>query len=376
MRKSFLLLVIESLRGIAISLLSFFSGIYIFLKTGNLLIVFLCFLVLYLVKFLSTTLAETLSLRFGLKAQIALGNLLLAGSLVSFAISTQYSQLFWLGFVLFGLGSGLFWFGRHGLLIKLTQQEQRKLLFGKISGTASFLASLSEIITPLLGGILIYLFDYRGLFLGSLLFVFLAIGALKFLPDEKTHIDVTLLEIFKLFSAHKKWFISYFCEGIRAALYAGAFIIYLFLILKKELALGGFLASAIFLVALTKLTIGWWIDKRDYKELFVVGNFLYVFVWLYRYLSQSVPAFLILEIGDRIASGMVGIPLEAISFKKAITGHSTARAVLFRELAGCSGQIFAASILILGTLLRMPLQYSFLIGAAFSVLPILIIVKK
>ncbi len=70
---------------------------------------------------------------------------------------------------------------------------------------------------------------------------------------------------------------------------------------------------------------------------------------------------------------MVGYPLEVLSYKKAIDGGSTGRAILFRELAIGGGAILGTLFLLIFNFLGLPLKFAFLLGIFFSVARLIMI---
>lgn len=370
----------QSLRSVAVSLLSFFSAIFIFKKTlvitGNekqaFLAVFVFFFILYLFKLLSTSLAENLALKFGLKVQVFLGHFLTALSLLAFVGAEKNFVFLGLAAVFWGLAIGFFWFGRHGLLTKIGQKGR----FGQAIGWAGIINTIFLLGVPFLGGVLVSNFGYQALFLTAFGFVILAFLALIPVGEQKTHQDVTLKEIFKLVLSHKRMSLAYFSMGTVGAFYSTALILYIFLFLKKELAFGGFFSLSMLLVALVNFAVGRWVDKRGKRSLVAYGSVFTSLVWLGRFMTNTVGIFLILDVFDRIAGGMLGIPLAVLSFEKALDGHSTGRALLFREAAITIGSIFACLLLIGLVLVGLELKFAFLVPMVFSLLPLLIVKKE
>ena len=98
-------------------------------------------------------------------------------------------------------------------------------------------------------------------------------------------------------------------------------------------------------------------------------------VWLGRALTVNIGIWLILDVLDRMTVSMTGIPLGVLSYQKALDGHSTGRALLFRETAIAVGSILACLLLITVTALKIELRFAFLTAGFFSLLPLLIIKK-
>lgn len=358
----------QSLRSVGASFFSFFSAVYIYKQTSSLVSVFVFFLILYVFKLAGVSLAENFALRTGLKKQMIFGHLLTLFSGIFFSLSQIDFFFLWLAACFWGLAIGFFWFGRHGLLAKISDRQ----IYGQASGGASSLEILLVLLAPLLGGILINEFGYTGLFLGAIFFIGLGILVLKPVPEEKTHYDTTLKEVYRLILSHKKTFLAYFSLGGVETIYSAALILYVFSLVNKEVSLGGFFSLSLILVAATRWLVGEWVDKKGKDKLISLGAVISFFVWIGRFLTKEVGGFLILDVLERIAKGMIGIPLEVLSFQKALDGHSTGRALLFRETTITLGSIFICLLLLLIAFLGLPLSFSFLLGGGLSLFPLLI----
>jgi len=358
----------QGFRSLAVSFFSFFSAVYIYKQTGLVLAVFVFFLILYIFKILGLGLAENLALKFGLKKQMILGHFLTISTGLLFAASQKNIFFIWLAATFWGLAIGFFWFGRHGLLAKIGE----KGIWGQASGLGGATEKLMVLTGPFLGGILINQFGYLGLFLGAIFFTILGVAILKPAPEEKTHRDVTFKEVLKLLISHKKTTLAYFSRGGIEAIYSGSLILYLFFLVKKEIALGGFFSLSLILVAVVHWLVGKWVDQKGKKELIGFGAVVSFLVWSGRFFIKEIGGFLVFDVLERIAGSMLGIPLEVLSFQKAVDGGSTGRALLFRETAITSGSIFACLALLLLTFLNLPLSFSFILGSGLSLFPLLI----
>jgi MFS family permease len=367
----------QSLRSVAVSLLSLFSSIYIyktFLSLTNqtslaLLAVFIYFLGLYVTRFISNLFAEELSLRVGLKKQIYLGLLFLIYCLLIFLLSLKWPLIVFLASPVWGLATGFYWFGLHGLMVKVGHNGA----FGKEIGMAGLISTLFLLVVPVLGGVLINFAGYKALFIASLLFVVLSMLSIKKVEERRTNHDTDLNEVLGLFKTHKRMVLAYIGDSIAAAVYVIIIPLYLFLILKKELALGEFFSLSMILVALLNLFIGRWSDIKSKRKLVAYGSVFQALVWLSRIFTQKIGFLFVLDIVDRITDGMVGIPMNVMTYQKAIDGRSTGRAVLFREIAITIGSITACLLFIVLAVLKVELRFYFLIPVLSSFLPLLIV---
>lgn len=369
----------QSFRAIATSLLYLFSTIYVykifFDLTGQgrtaLLGVFVYSLTMHVFKLISNLIAEEWSLKFGLKKQIYLGLLFLVFCSLSLAGAVGQPLLLIPAAIFWGAAIGFYWFGRHGLMAKIG----RNGAFGKALGIVDGITTVFLLGAPFLGGLLINFAGYRALFLVSLFFVLLAFLAISPLKEEKTHHDTSLTEILDLFRTHKKMVLAYMGYSAKGAICGVAWPLYLFLILKKELALGEFFSLSMVLVALLNLFIGRWVDLKGKKAPLVYGSLFQFLVLVGRALTSKVSVLFIFDIIDRITAGMVGIPLSVLSYEKAINGYSTGRAMLFREIAITLGDISGDCLLILAILLGGGFGTIFFLAAFASLSPLLIAKK-
>ncbi|HUV72325.1 MAG TPA: MFS transporter [Clostridia bacterium] len=381
MRKKLLpLFLSQSFRSVAVSLLSFFSAIYIFksvLNTGSgekqaFLAVFLFYLVLFIFKFIGVSLAEELALKFGLKRQVFIGQFLNALAILAFVASQSQFLFLWLASALWGAAIGFFWFGWHGLFIKDGYARE----YGKALGLGSLLETSFLLLTPFLGGVLIGVFGYQALFWTSFFFIFLGVLAILTTFDQKTHHDTSPQEVLGLFWTHKRMTLSYLSSGILGVLYSPVFILYVFFFLKKELALGGFFSLSMIVTAIANYSIGKRVDQKGKRDLIAYGSYFSFLAWLGRFLVSAPSILFIFDVIYRLAGGMLGIPLGVLTYQKARDGHSTGRALLFRELAITLGSVLACLLLIVFVLMQLELRYVFLGGAGFSLLPLLIVRER
>jgi len=379
-QKLLFLYLTQSFRAVAVSLLAFFSSIFIYKQflqqTGDsklaLLAVIVFNLVLYLSKLISVCLAEETALKYGLKKDLIFGNIFVALALLAFAFSERHLGILWLGAIFWGVSIGYFWFGRHGLLAKIGNREQ----YGRCSGGANALSLMMLVLVPFASGFLIEKIGYTAIFLVSLIFIFLSIASTVLLKEEKTHRDTDVKEIWKLMKTHKRMTLTYFSQGGIGVFYSIPLILFIFLNLKTELAFGGFYSLSMLLVALASLGTGSWIDKKGKKALVAYGSVIAAVVWLGRFAVGTMTAFFFFDVIDRIAKGMTGMSLSVLSFEKAVDGHSTGRAILFRELGITIGSIFCCLILFVLIWLEVELKTTFLLGSIFSLLPLLIVRQK
>lgn len=316
----------QAWRRFAISLLSLFSAIYIYKTFQSLTFVFLFFLLLHLSKLLTNFLAEELSLKIGLKNQIRLGLFFLMIALCLMFLSGKHPFLLFSAAVFWGSSAGFYWFGRHGLMAKLAPDGH----YGQVLGKQGIVSLIPVLLSPILGGALISFFGYEALFSVCLLFIIFSLLTLRSMPEVKTHIDTSPMEILKLFKTHKRMFLAYFGDSAAARIYATVFPLYLFLILKQELSIGEFFSFSLILVAVFNFLIGKLVDLKGKRELIGFGSVFSFLIWITRVIFKQVNILFLADVSDRVVEKMTAIPLEVLTYEKALDGGSTGRAILFQ----------------------------------------------
>lgn len=307
-------------------------------------------------------------MRAGLKKQVWLGLIFLALTLAFLFFSQRFSFLLFPAAVFWGMSTGFYWFGRHGLMAKLAENGHYGLALGR-QEVFSLIPLLSS---PILGGILINFFGYGALFSVSLFFILLSLFTLRPAPEERTHIDTSPAEILSLFKTHKRMFLAYFGDSAAANIYVIVFPLYLFLILGRELSIGEFFSLALILVAVLNFLIGKFVDLRGKRELIGFGSVFSFFIWMGRVIFRQVQILFFLDVSDRVVEKMTSIPLSVLTYEKALDSRATGRAVLFREMAIEMGAIFVCLML----LILQDLRLSFVLAAILTSLPLLLVRKR
>lgn len=377
MKKLLPLFLNESFRGAAISFLTLFSSVYIYktvlIESFNEKIALLAIILFYFIvdfsKFWANFLAQKIAYRWDLRIPMYVGE----GLLILFFILLFFnSNLFILLFIsplILGIAAGLYWYSRHGLMAKIGSFHH----FGLQVGQSGIINTILLIAAPFVGGIIITSWDYQGLFLGAALLTVISILFLGKLENKKINHLSNFIEIMDLFKKHKRMCLTYAANAAIATIYIVIFPVYLFLIFYQEITLGEFFSLAIILAAIVNLIIGRFNDDKGKSMLIRWGAVISSIVWFSRFLVKIPLGLLIVDVVDRLTSGLTAIPLNVLSYQKAIDGHDTSRAILFRELAIGIGGMLAGIIMAVIIILGIKIEIIFIIAAGLSLLQLLIL---
>lgn len=368
-----------TLREASVGLLSLFSPIYIF-KIGqnfalspknSLALVFLYFFIIHLVKLLTLPLAENLAVKIGFKKISYLSSLPFA-LFIAFLIFSQKSS-FWLlpAAIFWGVNASLFWFSYHGFFVKLGDADR----FGQATATAQFLGTIANVLSPIMGGFVIWKFGFGALFvLSGVIFAF-SLGALWFAQEKKPYHDAKISKVWQLFATHKKMAVSYLGLGGEGGLYGVAWPLFLFVVLGKILVVGQVVSAAIFLAALLTLMVGIWVDRLGKRAVIRIGAPVVFLSWLGRIFARTPGMIIGVDTFYRVANQMLIIPFSVWTYQKALEG-GTGQALYFREISLTLGAIFA--LLMAGVILIFGanLETLFILAAISALLPLLVVKKK
>lgn len=366
-------------RRIAITMLALFSPIYIYLsikgfgynQTIALLAVFTYFLVAFLIKLITLIYSEDLSRKIGFKKTIRASIIPFIVFIPVIIYASSYPILFIAASILFGLHNGFFWWGYHGYFVKTAEKDH----LGKSIGEANFLETMAVVLTPFVGSLVTSLFGFNALFIAASLFMVLSLILLGSGSRRRQRRDINFSGVISLIKSHKSISIAYIGVGGEAIIYLVTWPLFLFLFFGKVISLGVIVSLASFFAAIFATAIGKWVDKQGERKIVSIGSPVLAFSWLIRFFSRSFQAFVITDAIRNFGQRMVAVPLNALSYKKALEAES-AKAILFYETTSIIGVCVALLILIAWVLLGGLLKDAFIFALLFSALPMVAVYKK
>lgn len=373
-----LIVVMVTLRRMAVELLGLFSPLYVFNIAHNLgfavnfsvLIVISYYLLIYASKLATMPLAENVSFRMGYRRTLILSIIpffLFVGLL---AFSQSYPLLLVLVAFFWGIHAAFFWFGYHGLFAKRGDHEH----FGKQTGVCQTLYILIGIITPILGGLVILKFGYQVLFLSAGAIFSLAMMVALLSKEIKPHRDARIINVIQLFKTHKRIMVGYFGWGLESSLYGAVWPVFLFLLVGKILAFGEIISAAVLVAAVITYLVGLIVDRAGTKAMISLGSIIGFLTWIFRTVVRVPLAIVGVDGFYRVTEQMLHIPLLVRSYQKAIDG-GTGQALYFMEISLGLGAIAGLLLAIAMIAFNLPLWSTFLLASLGALAPVLIVKK-
>ena len=366
-------------RKISQTFVSIFSSVFIYQSAqeigysvkGSILVAIGFYILMLLLKGAAIMAAEDYSREHGFKNSIETSLLPFVVSIISFILST-YSIYFLIPAAVFwGIHAGFYWWGYHGYFIKSGDYGN----FGKELGQVGVLETVAAISSPFLGSLVIDLFGFRSVYVLSFLFMLLAVYLISKGEDKKQKHDTDLSEMLFLFRKHKMTAMAYIGSALEGTVYVVMWPLFLYLFFNNIVEMGSIISVAVLLAAVLGIFAGHIEDRSGERKLLSWGTPVVVLSWVLRFFSNSVGLFIVADSLWNIGQKMVGMPMIALSYKKAIRRY-TAPAIMFRELSVTIGA--AAGLTIIGIIFYISPSFAivFIVTALFSMFTILPVLTR
>jgi MFS family permease len=380
-RKELLRLFIGGVcRRVAMALFSIFSPVYMygilsergFELTDILLYIALYYIIIFTTKIFSLSIAENLSRVIGFKTTMKLSAFpyLL---FVVFLLLAVFNPLFLIvAALLWGLQSGLFWWGYHGYFVKAGDKNT----FGRDVGEAGFLETVAVVITPIIGAGLATAVGFWSVFVLGGFFVILTVLFLGGGEDLRQKTDIKFTKVIQLMFSKKSISLAYLGSGAEVIVYTVFWPIFLFLFFGEVLSMGAIVALSTLFAALFAVVVGEMTDIKGVRSFVALGSPLVFVSWVLRYLLRNPLFFVVADTSWNLGQRMVSLPLNALSYRKATKRGRTAYSIMFRELAITIGPLVTMLIFSLVLLAGGGLESIFVIAGLFSLFPLVAIFRK
>jgi MFS family permease len=369
-----LLLTSQAVRAAALILLWLFSPFYVLKVLKSLPAVFFYFLIIFTTKFLFLHLAEKTGVKYGFKNVIFLSTIPFLLYIPILIFAKEFPILVFAAGIFWGVHLAFFWWGYNGFFVETAQENQ----YGRAMGIANILGTIVLVVSPLLGAFVVESFGFQALFWFSALVFSCSMLLLLPMQNHKPHLSVGQEEIIQLLLKHKRRAVAYLGYSAESTYLATAWPLFLFLVLENPAEVGGVASSAAFLAAILTFGIGFWLDKRGLRarqELIGLGSPLTSLTWFIRGFAKSAPVFVFVDAMYRFVEPLMYMPLEVWAYKKAKEG-SVDRAMLFRQYAITSGEIFSTFLALILLVFWQNLSIAFVLAGIFALLPLLVLKNK
>jgi len=331
-----------AIRAFALSLLSLFVPLYLYIELGYGLSVVLGFFIVYALVFaLATPGAAKIAARIGLKHCILLSvpmhviyYFLLYG-LKSYPIPVYLVSVF------FGLGNAFFWIAFHIEFAKVSDHNHR----GEEVGKRQAVGLAAWLVGPLVGGVLI---DWIGFgFVFVLASVLLFFSAIFLFFSKEVHIPFKFSLKDVLNREYLRDGLVFISRGIWDISTWVLWPMFIFFILKNYTSLG--ILGSVFgaVTSVMVFYVGKASDKRDKRKLIRIG-LVDSLTWWLRPLAASVAQVFGFTVFSGLAYVFVQVPLMVLVYDKAQKKkEELVEFFIWREIFLCVGRVLVLLVVLL-----------------------------
>jgi len=350
---------------LAIAMVAVFEPIYLFNVFGSIPWLLFYLGLLFLALFFIYPLGGKFVCRFGFEHSFAFS---IPAVFLYFVVINLLAKSLWFLAPLFVLSiiyKILFWPATHSNLAHYGDQQKRGHQYGLFSGVIR----ATRIVGPLLGGLVLYFFSFKVLFVVAATISFLAIFpmfstkeefASGFFPYKKC-----FLRIRDAYRPYKrKFFLSFlgFGEEIVSIMLWPLFI---FLVVRNYASLGGIVSISSLFALFFSLYIGKMVDKRDKrgkKTILSFGTALYALLWPIRAFLTTVWGVFGANVISANLTQVVYNPLVAFAYQKGDErGHL--KYIIFLMMGIAAGKALMCFLLLL-LILVFGLNWYLIFGVA------------
>lgn len=369
-----LLYIVAVIRTFVFILLGLFLPIFIFnifLREGfneksALLLVVFAFLFFQITHGLLVTLVSKINAQFGTKAGFLIGQFFLTIFLFILFYS-QNTPLIFLNFVLWGVAASFYWISYHTFFLEVGKQKK----FGEELGFLEMLGVSTGLIAPILAGTIITIFGFITLFVICLILILLSMIFLFFVNDIEKLESVNFLDVKNEILEKKRDFISFVGAGGEEIIYSVAWPLLLFIIFKNYVEIGMTASAVVLTSGIVALIAGKLSDRIEKNKIEKIGSTSIAITFIARVFLQTPISLYIIDSLYKIFSNFFYLPLNALAYTHAMDGNKT-KYVVFRETGYRVGNILGLVSFLLVLSMGLPFWWVFILGAIFSLLPMII----
>jgi MFS family permease len=322
---------------LAVAMILFFEPIYLYQQGLSLEWIVLFYLGVYVVYFFIMPLGGKFAKRYGFEHGILLGSPFLILFYLSLVLAAQSFYFLIPAILFYALQKTFYWPGYHADFAHYGQDFEQ----GREVSNITVIISAVFVLGPLIGGAIMYFFNFTVLFIiVSLLIVLsnlpLILTPEKFKPSTFSY-KGAYKRLFRL--ANRRRFLAYLGFGEEFIVLA-LWPIFMIIILKNTFSAGAVVALATLATSLTILYIGRFTDKHNKRSLLRFTTVIYSLVWFLRILVRAPLGVFLVDTFSRIGKSSLSVPLTSITYTEA-RERGVVKNVVFFEMSLVVGKILA-----------------------------------
>jgi MFS family permease len=326
--------------------------------------VLLFYLLVYVIYFFIMPLGAKVALRFGYEYAIGFASLVTVGFYLSLFVAQDQPWFLAISVLMYAISKTLYWPAYHSNFARFSADGEQ----GRQISIMTALLSMTQIVGPLLGGLIISWYGFSALFIVVSILVIVSnipmlITREQFIATKFSYIDAYR----RLFSReNRRKFVAYLGYG-EELISDIIWPIFIFIVVKDFLGLGFLVAISVLVTTLIVMYIGRATDTTEHGTL-KYGLVIYTLAWLWRLIARSAPTVLLVDVMARISKQAISIPITALTYEYA-QDTSVMKTIMLFEMSLVFGKILAAiTCLLVLSIFNPGWNMLFIVGALFAML--------
>ena len=326
-----------------LSLIFIFEPIYLFRLGYSLQQIMFFWVIVYFFYVLWIPLGAKVSEKFGYEHTMFYGTFFWILLYLGLYLIEAQPIFFYITPLFYAAQKSLYWPAYHANFSKYSDDSEE----GREVGMLNILTSLTFIVGPAIGGLVLHFWGFNVLFI-MVAVIFLLSNVPMLLTKERfvsepVDYDYSYRRLFK--KENRKKFFAYLGFG-EEILVVVVWPIFISLFIEDLFSIGGLVAITTFITMLVTLVIGRLSDKVDKRKILRGGALFYSLSWFFRLIVQTQWGIFLTDGFSRIFKSVVAIPLTAITYEDA-KNHKVMNTVLTFELSLAIGKLITCVLVFL-----------------------------
>ena len=333
------------LRDIARGLESVFVPLYVYKLTGSMVWPFLFYALYHLMVVVGACWLPNIVSRIGIDWSAAAGAILRAFSLMFFILASYHMLFLWPAFIVWGILIIFTWVPHHYTIIKSIEKEYEP---GQKSSLVLICQHIASAITPLVGGLIVWWFGFRNLYLASIVFVLLSALPMFFDRIEKKDMRFDIRRIMKdiINPDNRRINTALVGEGLEGSATLVLWPLFMFLYIGQVHRVG-LVTTAALLISLAALYwLGKYSDQKGKKWSQRLFGLLAV-IWVIRPFFHSMAKFIVIDTAYYISLALVFLAYNSSLYVQAVRQHRM-EFLVRREVLYHGGALIGSLIMAVG----------------------------
>ena len=318
-----------------LALIFVFEPIYLFRLGYSLQQIMLFWVIVYFFYILWIPLGAKVSEKFGYEHTMFYGTFFWILLYLGLYLIGSHPIFFYITPLFYAAQKSLYWPAYHANFSKYSDDSEE----GREIGFLNILTSLTFIIGPAIGGLILHFWGFNILFiLVAIIFLLSNVPMLltkERFVSESVDYDYSFRRLFN--KENRRKFFAYLGFG-EEILVVVVWPIFISLFIEDLFSIGGMVAITTFITMLVTLIIGRMSDRIDKRKILRGGAFFYSLSWFIRLIVQTQWGIFLVDGFSRIFKNVVAVPLTAITYEDA-KNHKVMNTVLTFELSLAIGKL-------------------------------------